>query len=517
MNREARGQPLPRAGSPGPPGLRLVLGKRVAGSASLPVWLALSVAGLPFAEAASLAELLEETSPPDAAGGLAASRLMALLDTAEDGPVLWDGGSLVWGALPILEHLAGQEPTLWPSDPVLRARARSVVAELQGGFAAIRALLEARAIPGARLPARLLRPLARDLQRLRRMIAGERALCALGAGPFLFGRFSVADAMLAGLDLEPLKDELAHEPACLAYLDSLTGLAGMRAWIPDSAKAEPVLPPPPQPPPPPLPVASMDGPEPGPSSATAPLAPEPPAPGIGARPPAPPPAPPPAAPASQRPDLEEVDHPPIAYLDEPKLGRWRRMGILERIVTPLAVPPLPTRKTRSGTDFFAPAQGFQAPVAAPSPRSPVPQDPPDLPAAPPEPARSPSKPPDPGTPEPQAADAGAAPAQNAPAQNAPAMAKPPGPEEADTAFLFRRRPGTAGPEGGGASLNRFARALGAGPAPRTRDADPSKQPDSRQPPLGQPDPGPPEDGGPPRPGRRPTAIKPIGFSTLRRR
>src|SRR2546425_12804997 len=48
-------------------------------------------------------------------------------------PCLVDGASRVWDSLAILEYLAEKHP-LWPDDPIERAVARSVCAEMHAGF-----------------------------------------------------------------------------------------------------------------------------------------------------------------------------------------------------------------------------------------------------------------------------------------------------------------------------------------------------------------------------------------------
>src|SRR3546814_1281605 len=55
-------------------------------------------------------------------------------------PVLKDGSIVVWESLAILDYLADHYPHcgLWPSNPVARANARSIAAEMHGGFQGVR-------------------------------------------------------------------------------------------------------------------------------------------------------------------------------------------------------------------------------------------------------------------------------------------------------------------------------------------------------------------------------------------
>src|SRR5690606_12312754 len=53
-------------------------------------------------------------------------------------PVLLDGGLTVWDSLGITLYLAERHAGVWPADAAARAFAQCVVAEMHGGFAALR-------------------------------------------------------------------------------------------------------------------------------------------------------------------------------------------------------------------------------------------------------------------------------------------------------------------------------------------------------------------------------------------
>ena len=104
----------------------------------------------------------------------------------------------VWDSLAIAEYLAETLPAarLWPEDPLARAHARSIAAEMHSGFAALRqhldmALLERRPTPSD--------PQAvKEVARIEAIWTECRARWgASGGGPFLFGRWSIADAAYA--------------------------------------------------------------------------------------------------------------------------------------------------------------------------------------------------------------------------------------------------------------------------------------------------------------------------------
>ena len=101
----------------------------------------------------------------------------------------------VWDTLAIAEYLAEKFPArkLWPADAALRARARSVSAEMHSGFTALRTHLPMNI--RNRYPGKGMNPeVAADLARLQAMWT---QCLDVSDGPFLFGEFSIADAMFA--------------------------------------------------------------------------------------------------------------------------------------------------------------------------------------------------------------------------------------------------------------------------------------------------------------------------------
>lgn len=149
-------------------------------------------------------------------------------------PVLVDDGLVVWDTLAIAEYLAEKfaGKHLWPHDARLRARARSVCAEMHSGFGALRGAcpqnIEA-ALPevGQRVLAE--QPAVRaDLARIDALWC--EALAGNG-GPFLFGAFSVADAYYAPVAGRIRTYGLPLSATAQAYVERLWASPGVAAWV----------------------------------------------------------------------------------------------------------------------------------------------------------------------------------------------------------------------------------------------------------------------------------------------
>jgi glutathione S-transferase len=200
----------------------LVIGNKNYSSWSLRPWLAMKVLGIPFRE--QRIPLYGESSRQE------------ILKTSPAGkvPVLVDGALHVWDSLAILEYLAEREPRLWPADAALRARARSVSAEMHSGFQALRQHMSMnirRRHPGkGRTPESLA-----DVRRIQE-IWGE---CR---GPVLFGAFCAADAMYAPVVLRFRTYEVELPGACRAYADAMLALPALQEWIRDAEREAESLP-----------------------------------------------------------------------------------------------------------------------------------------------------------------------------------------------------------------------------------------------------------------------------------
>ncbi|OIQ93827.1 glutathione S-transferase YfcF [mine drainage metagenome] len=206
-------------GCTSPSRLTLVIGTRRYSSWSLRPWLALKQAGLPFEE------VVIPLRRPDTKAAILAQSPSGKL------PLLKDGGTLVWDSLAICEYVAelGCAVPLWPENRGARAVARAVAAEMHSGFMGLRRDLSMDL--AARLPLPELADDTRaDIARVEALWADCRARFGAG-GPFLFGRWCIADAMFAPVATRFSTYGVPLTPVSAAYVEASLALPAMQAWM----------------------------------------------------------------------------------------------------------------------------------------------------------------------------------------------------------------------------------------------------------------------------------------------
>ncbi|MDH5331157.1 MAG: glutathione S-transferase family protein [Aquincola sp.] len=152
-------------------------------------------------------------------------------------PVLLIDGFAVWDTLAIAETVADLHPghAIWPREPMQRARARSLCAEMHAGFGALRdhcpMNIEAR-LPevGARVMAEQAGVRA-DLARIDAMWSQQ---LAASGGPFLFGGFSAADAYFAPVASRIRTYSLPISVCSQSYVERLWVAPGVSHWVADA-------------------------------------------------------------------------------------------------------------------------------------------------------------------------------------------------------------------------------------------------------------------------------------------
>lgn len=203
----------------------LVIGDKNSSSWSLRAWLAMRKTGVPFDEelipldTVEFEERIHDYSP---------TRCV---------PALHDGGCVIWDSLAICEYAneAFANGALWPDERQARALARALSAEMHSGFAALREQMPMNwkaprhAVPST--PA-----LERDIHRVRAI--WSECLARGPRGPWLFGRFSIADAMYSPVVLRFHTYEVAVAESEAAYMSTMLGDADVTDWL-RAAKREP--------------------------------------------------------------------------------------------------------------------------------------------------------------------------------------------------------------------------------------------------------------------------------------
>jgi glutathione S-transferase len=195
----------------------LVIGNKNLSSWSLRPWLAMRMAGVEFDE--QLILLNVATTADEIRARSPSGRV----------PVLLHDGIKIWESLAICEYAAETwAPQLWPENKQARAVARAVSCEMHAGFTSLR-----RSCP----------------MNLKEDHAGETVSPETGSdvhrilelwkdcrtrfgkdGPYLFGRFSIADAMFAPV----VTRFTTYGIPCMGvqhdYLDTIWALPAMQEW-----------------------------------------------------------------------------------------------------------------------------------------------------------------------------------------------------------------------------------------------------------------------------------------------
>ena len=204
--------------------LLLTMGNKNYSSWSLRPWILLKHLGLAFAE-----RVLPLDTPEFA-------RQVESVSPTRRVPILHHDGLLIWDSLAICEYLCELAGNGWPQERAARAVARSACAEMHSGFGTLRSQwpMNVRA-QGRVTPPDAVR--AAEIARIQELWAECRTRFG-SRGPWLFGDYSVADAMYAPvvLRLRTYGAQLSESSA--AYVATVLADAHMQAWC-AAAAAEP--------------------------------------------------------------------------------------------------------------------------------------------------------------------------------------------------------------------------------------------------------------------------------------
>ena len=206
--------------------LKLIVANKAYSSWSLRPWILLAHFKIPFEDIVTLLDL-----PDTRANTLKYS-------PSAKCPSLHDGRIAVWESLAIIEYVAEEYPekAIWPRAKAPRAHARSLASEMHAGFSALR---QACPTNFRRKPKAIALgdDVRADVARIEAAWAHARETYGK-AGPFLFGRFSAADAMFAPVVNRFHVYDIPVAKPTRAYMDAMMALPAWKAWIAD-AEAEP--------------------------------------------------------------------------------------------------------------------------------------------------------------------------------------------------------------------------------------------------------------------------------------
>ena len=205
--------------------LTLVIGNKNYSSWSLRPWFFMQHFQLPFTE--KRVALFTDTFEEELAAYGSDSKV----------PVLQDSELIVWDSLAIMEYLSENhlQNKGWPADTAARAVARSVSNEMHSSFANVRNELPMncrKTFSGVHLSAAAQREVERiqSLWQLCREKYGKQ-------GEWLFGEFSIADAMFAPVALRFSGYSIALDETAAKYVYQVLHHPAIQEWI-AAGKAE---------------------------------------------------------------------------------------------------------------------------------------------------------------------------------------------------------------------------------------------------------------------------------------
>ncbi len=205
--------------------MKLVIGNRNYSSWSLRAWLFMKESGLDF----------DEVRLPMFTD--AWYREVTQFSPAGRVPVLIDGDSRVWDSMAIILYLREKYSQLvgWPEEPVARAHAQSISAEMHSGFIAIRGELpqnirKREVIPISRLTTGCRQQIDRVLD-----IWKDCRTQYSAEGPWLFGKFTIADVMYAPVALRFQTYGIEADGDAGDFVAAVSELDSIKIWSKASA------------------------------------------------------------------------------------------------------------------------------------------------------------------------------------------------------------------------------------------------------------------------------------------
>jgi len=198
---------------------KLIIGNKNYSSWSLRSWLLLEEAGIDFDEH----RVVLDTST--------SAKEIAVFSDARRVPILQIGDLTVWDTLAIAETVAERWPDkqLWPADPDERAFARSISAEMHSGFPHLRECMPMNCRAMGR-KVHIPDELGDDIDRVIDIWAECHRRYG-DSGGWLFGNFSIADAMFAPVVLRMRTYGINLPESAGFYPHRLLESEAMQEWL----------------------------------------------------------------------------------------------------------------------------------------------------------------------------------------------------------------------------------------------------------------------------------------------
>lgn len=201
--------------------MHLVIGNKKYSSWSLRAWWLLKSLGMSFTE-----EVVPLGQPETRA------QLLEITPAAKV-PVWVTPEMTVWDTLAITEALHEQALGVWPIHHVTRAYARAVCAEMHSGFTALRSEMPMSCL--ARVKITPSEACAADIARIIAIWQDCRANYGY-LGPWLFGKWSAADAFFAPVVMRFNSYGVVLDEVCQAYAHTVLFDPYIQEWLAEAAQ-----------------------------------------------------------------------------------------------------------------------------------------------------------------------------------------------------------------------------------------------------------------------------------------
>jgi glutathione S-transferase len=210
----------------------LIIGNKNYSSWSLRPYLALSMARIPFEE-----KMIRFGEPRF-------SKAVKKISKAGQVPILLHNGLVINDSLAIIEYAAETWPSkpIWPKSKAARAKAHSISAEMHSGFRDFRNACPMNIRRDIKLPPNGISDgVANNIARIEQIWADCRKEFGKG-GPFLFGKFSAADAMFTPIAARLRTFAIPVDNVTEAYVKAVLTTPAYLKWKAESASEKWIVP-----------------------------------------------------------------------------------------------------------------------------------------------------------------------------------------------------------------------------------------------------------------------------------